>query len=364
MTKRSFRYFLFLLCLSSLSFKTMAGAELSGGIWWAYQNGNGDGIGEFVDPALIIYADDDSSHGRWGFSSELRIGKGSFTNPDNNNSGDNFTLHKAWISYTLSETDKLIIGKSQVPFGWKTSNFWPGDMLQGGYGDQMDVGLKLTGKRDVFAYDAAIYLQDDWGSTSTDTSDDNGHWGIAKAGEETYRKDVTVVVNLDWSPIEYHTFGISLQAGKLRDLVELSTTGDIVDDGEHQAIDLHYYFQKNDFTVKYRYINASRDFRDLDTCVSTPDRCPDAEVKSQRNALRFGYAQNKWGSYLELTSASSNTEGNASDTVYALAPGITYNYGPGWVYLEYLWQDGFINSFGDSGEGDFESLYVSFDFYF
>lgn len=349
----------------------MAGAELSGGAWWVYQNGSDDGLGEFADPALIIYADDDGSHGPWGFSSEMRFGKGSFTNPTSNNSGDSITMHKAWISYALSETDKLFIGKSQVPFGWKTSNFWPGDMLQGGYADQMDIGLKLSGKRDIFSYDGAIYLQDDWGSTSTDSSDDGGHWGSAQDGAETYRKGTTAVANLDWSPIENHTFGISVQAGKLRDLKEfVKENGQRIDDGEHQAVDLHYYFQKDNFTAKYRYIDTSRDFRKLETCTTAavaPDespRCPNLEVSNQRNALHLSYAKDKWNYYIEATSASTDTTGNNSDTVYAFAPGMTYDYGPGWIYLEYLWQDGFIDGFGDVGEGDFESLYVSFDFYF
>jgi hypothetical protein len=62
--------------------------------------------------------------------------------------------------------------------------------------------------------------------------------------------------------------------------------------------------------------------------------------------------------------ASTDTVGNNSGNVKSFAPGVTYQYGPSWIYLEYLWQDGFINSFGDVGEGDFESLYVSVDFYF
>jgi hypothetical protein len=367
MIKKTFYFLLSLTFIFSISFKVMAGAELSGGVWWVYQNGDNDGLGEFAEPALVIYADDDGSHGPWGFSSEMRFGKGSFSNPETNNSGDRLTMHKAWISYTLSETDKIFIGKSQVPFGWKTSNFWPGDLLQGGYGDQMDVGLKLSGKRSIFSYDAALYLQDDWGSTSTDSSDDNGHWGSAVKEKETYRKGPTAVANLDWSPMNNHTLGISFQTGKLRDLKEFKTTKIVSDDGDHQAVDLHYYFQQDNITAKYRYIDMSRDFRKLETCITATvisERCPNLEVSSQRNALHISYAKDKWNYYIEATSASTDTIGNTSNTVYAFAPGMTYDYGPGWVYLEYLWQDGSIDSFGDVSEGDFKSLYVSFDFYF
>jgi hypothetical protein len=95
MIKNPLNYILSILFIYSLSFKVMAGAELSGGVWWVYQNGDGDGYGELADPALIIYASDDGSHGPWGFSSEMRFGKGSFTNPESNNNGDNLTMHKA-----------------------------------------------------------------------------------------------------------------------------------------------------------------------------------------------------------------------------------------------------------------------------
>jgi len=363
MIQKTARFVICFLCICLISGNILADAKLSGGMWWVYQNGEGDGIGEFADPALIIYGDDDGSYGPWGFSGETRIGRGSFTDPANNNSGDSFTVHKAWLSYAFSEDNKVIIGKSQVPFGWKTVNFWPGDMLQGGYGDQMDVGFKFTGKRDVVNYDVAVYLQDDWGKTSTDSSDDNGHWGSGEKDAQTYRKSVTTVLNLDWAPVPHHTFGASFQAGKLRDLVAFSQNSDIADDGDHQALDLHYYYERNDFTLKYRYIDVARDFTQLEACIAS-GRCPDIEVKNQRSALYLGYAHQKWNYFLESTTAKTDTQGNNSGAVTALAPGLSYNYGPGWIYLEYLWQDGFIDRFGDVGEGDFESLYVSFDFYF
>lgn len=352
-------------CLTSLfSGASTAGAELSAGVWWVYQNASeGDGDGEFADPALIVYADDDGSHGPWGFSAEMRIGTGSFTNPASNNSGDNFTMHKAWISYQLDENHLIKLGKSQVPFGWKTSNFWPGDMLQGGYGDQMDVGAKLTGQTAGIHYDVAYYTQDDWGKTSTDTVDDNGHWGSAASGAETYRKGKTLVLNADVPFGNGHTLGLSLQQGELEDLTAFANTGKVKADGEHRALDLHYYFSYNNFNFKYRFVDVMRDFSELDACVAAL-RCPNAEIENQRHAVHLDYAQGKWLYYLEATAASTDTRGNFSGDVKAFAPGLSYNYGPGWLYLEYLWQDGFINSFGDVGEGDFRSLYLSFDFYF
>lgn len=349
------------LTLSSASF---AGAELSAGVWWVYQNASeGDGDGEFADPALIIYAGDDGSHGPWGFSAEMRIGTGSFTGADSNNSGDNFTMHKAWISYQLDEQHQVILGKSQVPFGWKTGNFWPGDMLQGGYGDQMDIGAKLTGQSAGIHYDVAYYTQDDWGKTSTDTVDDNGHWGSAASGAETYRKGETVVLNVDVPFGNGHTIGASAQQGSLVDLTAFAANGSTTDQGDHRAVDLHYTYSHNNFNFKYRYIDVMRDFTELDACVAAL-RCPNVEVENQRHAIHVDYKKDKWLFYFEATTAETDTQGNTADNVTAFSPGVSYNYGPGWLYLEYLWQDGFIDRFGDIGEGDFRSLYFSFDFYF
>ncbi len=342
---------------------SLAGAELSAGIWWVYQNvvsdGSNDADGEFADPALIIYASDDGSHGPWGFSGEMRIGTGSFTDSANNNSGDNFTMHKAWISYQLDENNQIKIGKSQVPFGWKTSNFWPGDMLQGGYGDQMDVGIKLTGKHSGIHYDAAYYTQDDWGKTSTDTVDDNGHWGSST----TYRKGETLVLNADYPFGNGHTIGASFQQGKLEDLTNAAAGGRVPDDGKHRALDLHYTYSKDSFTFKYRFIDVMRDFTELDACVAATN-CANAEIENQRHAVHLDYKVDKWLFYFEATGASTDTKGNDSRDVVAFSPGVSYNYGPGWFYVEYLSQDGFIGRDGDVGEGDFDAIYFSFDFYF
>ena len=350
-----------------------AGAELSAGVWWVYQNVTNSDFnsasfsedldnetgGNFADPALILYADDDGSHGPWHFSAETRIGTGSFTSAANNNSGDNFTVHKAWIGYDLTEDASLKLGKSQVPFGWKTVNFWPGDGLQGGYGDQMDVGLKLSGDAGTIHYDVAYYHQDDWGEDSTDTVDDNGHWGSS----ETYRKLKTGVVNFDWNFIEHHTVGVSAQYGRMQDLQSLqfdtdaSTDGlqaDIAnsnDEGRHLAYD----FGGMDRLLAY----CDPANGEVDTaCIA------DEEVETQRHVVEVGYNHNNWFYYVDAGVASTDTTGNDADDVQFIAPGVRYQYGPGWIYFEYLQSDGDINAYGDVYESDFDAVYVAFDFYF
>ncbi|ASK33383.1 hypothetical protein CEK62_02770 [Alcanivorax sp. N3-2A] len=350
-----------------------AGAELSAGVWWVYQNitdsdfdapGLNEDLdnhtgGSFADPAFILYADDDGSHGPWHFSAETRIGTGSFTNPSTNNSGDSFAVHKAWIGYDVTDNSSLKVGKSQVPFGWKTVNFWPGDGVQGGYGDQMDVGLKYSADAGDIHYDVAYYHQDDWGEDSTDTLDDNGHWGSSS----TYRKIKTGVVNLDWTYMEGHTVGASYQYGRMQDLAE-ADPADRDDSGTHYAYDLHYVFESGPFVAKYRYINARRDFSGMDAFLASASAPVDEVVKTQRHVGELGYRHNSWFYYIDAGVAMTDTSGNDSDDAQYYAPGVRYNYGPGWIYFEYLWSNGDIDTSGDVYDSDFKAAYVAFDFYF
>ena len=351
-----------------------AGAELSAGVWWVYQNitksdftspafsedlDNETG-GNFADPALVVYADDDGSYGPWHFSAETRFGTGSFTDTTNNNSGDNIVVHKAWIGYDVTDNSSLKIGKSQVPFGWKTTNFWPGDGLEGGYGDQMDVGLKYSADVDGgIHYDIAYYHQDDWGEDSTDTVDDNGHWGSST----TFRKIKTGVVNLDWNFMEGHTVGVSAQYGRMQDLAA-PNVANRNDDGTHKAYDLHYMFEKGNWSAKYRFIHAERDFGGMDAFLATTSAPADKEVETERHVAELGYTHGNWFYYVDGGIASTDTAGNDADDVSFYAPGVRYQYGPGWIYLEYLGSDGDIARSGDIYEADFNALYVAFDFYF
>lgn len=352
-----------------------AGTELGAGVWWVYQYVTNSDFnspafnadldretgGNFADPAFILYADDDGGYGPWHFSAEGRLGTGSFTDTANNNSGTNFTVHKAWIGYDINDDNELIIGKSQVPFGWKTVNFWPGDGLEGGYGDQMDVGFKLSGDHGDFHYDLAYYHQDDWGETSTDTVDDNGHWGSST----TYRKIKTGVLNGDWQFAKGNTIGVSYQYGRMQDLVPLQTNPSASNDnGKHQALDLHYIFEMNDFYAKYRFIDTERDFSGMDAFLATASRPADDKVKTQRHVVELGYKRDRWFYYIDGGVASTDTKGNDTSDVQFYAPGVSYKYGPGWLYLEYLWSNGDINRNGDIYAADFRAVYASFDFYF
>lgn len=343
----------------------MASPDISGGLWAVYRyvmdtdfsnadERDDETFGDIDGEALILYVDGDHKESGWFYSGEMRFGPGSFTDPFNNNTGDNFTLHKAWFGYNLTDTTSVRIGKSQVPFAWKTSNFWPGDMFQAGYGDQMDVGIKLSGDYERFDYDLAYYHADDWGERSTDTVDDNGHWGSSS----TYRKVQTGVANLEYDIIPNQTLAASVQYGRLQDLTSAGETPvDPEDevDGDHYAWALWYHGTFGPAYAKAEFIDMQREL---------PEDLGGAEIENSRIGLEFGYTMDKLFYYLDATWALPNTDGNNADTISAYVPGIRYSYGPGWIYLEYLYQDGFIGSTGQAGEGDFQALYVSMDAYF
>lgn len=351
-----------LLCASGymLGAQAEAAANLSAGVWGTYQYLPGDESntntdGEFTGEALIVYLDGRADKaGNWLYAAEMRFGPGSFTDPDNNATGDEFTLHKAWVGWQLGDNHTLRVGKSQVPFGWKTINFWPGDILLAGYGDQMDVGLKLSGEHTRLHYDLAYYSQDDWGGTSTDTVDDNGHWGSS----DSYRKVQTWVANLTLPISESQRVGLSLQSGQLQDL---SGPADKPTNGSHEAAALYYTAELGKAFVKALYIRQSRE---LPTVFRQAAMLPDT-IENDRYALELGWRQGPWTFYLDASVADpdTNTGGDRVGRVSAFAPGASYDYGPGWIYIEYLWQDGFVDRNGQVGEGDFDALYVSLDFY-
>ncbi|MDR9500068.1 MAG: hypothetical protein RI556_12900 [Hydrogenovibrio sp.] len=347
--------------MTSATVTAHASNNLAGGVWFNYNYNTTDGAdndnnGNFGDEALILYADGAAEEGKgnWSYSAELRVGPGSFTDPDNNSTGDQTALHKAWLGFDFAESHKVIIGKSQVPFGWKTSNFWPGDMLQAGYGDQMDIGLKLTGDMDKVNYSAAYYHQDDWGTDSTDTVDDNGHWGSST----TYRKVQTLVGDLNYPISEDHRIGVSLQSGKLQNLVA-NTDHDV--EGSHQAGVLYY---KGSFGKTFVNAEVMKTQRELpDTYVADAGIAED-QKESTRYAATLGRTSGNWTYYVDASWAQTDTSGNDAGTVYAYAPGVKYNYGPGWIYAEYLDQSGYVGRNGDSHEGNFSALYLTIDFYF
>lgn len=349
--------------LLGFSFEVSASTAMSAGVWFNYtyvddSDVHEETLGDIGYQALIFYIDHKQDDSPWSFSGEARFGTGSFTNSANNSTGDSSVIHKAYMQYQINDTSTLQIGKSRVPFGWATVNFWGGDMLLGGYGDQMDVGIKYSTQTGPLKIDLAYYHADDWGSSSTDTTDDNGHWGT----KQTYRKVQTLVANIDFSLNEDNTIGLSLQKGGLQSLVPSSGVGSVTNapadnavDGDHMGVNLHYHGNFGDFYTKFQYIWIERN----NLPGSTAGTYSKSDIENERAGLTLGMRNNNWHFYFETTMAKNN-----SDTIYAFIPGASYDYGPGWIYFEYTNSDGDIGSNGAVGKSDFEAFFVTIDYYF
>ncbi len=348
-----------------------ASTAISGGIWLNQQQTtestgtntdkrDGQTLGVTNSEALILYIDHQQEDSAWQLSSEWRTGPGSFSDSANNPTGDTSGFHKLWVGYNFSEDRKLFIGKSAVPFGWGTINFWPGDMALGGYADQMDVGVKFSDKQDAISYDLAWYVSDDFGATSTDTMDDNSHWGSST----TYRKVNTAVANVGYDLSASSTIGFSYQQGELQDLTPTSKDSDSTFGG-HNAWDVWYTGTYGNMGVMAQVMGTQRD--GLDKIAAGAD-----EVKTLRQALTVSYATGPFNYYVEYTAASTDTKGNKASDMVAFAPGVSYNYGPGWIYAEYLTQSNYLDTNGDvadmadgkNTESKFSALYLTIDYYF
>ena len=354
----------FLSLITSCS--VLADPKISAGLWFNYsylpgEATNSDTMGSLGDEAFIVYIDDADTSGdknrgerRWQYSAEIRFGPGSFTDRDNNSSGDNFAIHKAWAKYAFADGLSLTAGKSAVPFGWKTTNFWPGDMLLGGYGDQMDVGLAFGDQRFLVDYKLAYLLADDWGTRSTDSLDDNGHWGSSN----TYRKLNTLVTDAQLPVGTTHIIGFSAQHGELQDLSESADGGDTTT-GDHQAWVAYYKGKHENAYLNLQWLKANRSLPSQYRKGANLGK----EIKSDRAALTIGYQHKRWNVYLDASYAKQMS-GADRQKGSAIAPGFSYQYGAGWIYVEYLNQNGFIDRNGGIKAGSFDALYVSADYYF
>lgn len=348
------------LAIAALSaVPAMASDAISGGFWVNHSLYNDDvdevSYGDTNYEALVLYFDHTDDASGWMFSSEFRLGKGAFTDPDNNNTGGHYGFHKAWIGKEFGP-GTVKIGKTAVPFGWKTTNFWPGDEMLGGYADQMDVGVKWSADIGEFNYDVAYFHVDDFGN-STETMDDGGHWGTT----DTYQKAQTFVLNGAYEFAADQKIGASYQVGKLRDVSTTAT--DRPYEGDHSAAVVYYEAAFGDLGVKAQYMITERDLSGLTNVAAA---LQENKIKNDRKAVTVTYAMNDFLFYVDYTNAEAKTDGNDDlvGSADSWAPGMSYNYGPGWVYVEYVTNDGDIDGNGMVYDGDYDAWYFTMDYYF
>ncbi|MBK5937238.1 hypothetical protein [Halorhodospira halophila] len=385
---------------------------LSFGAWVNYtydvdNDANEDRAGDLDLPAGIIYANHE--HGDWFFDSELRFGTGSFQSF----SGDDreWGFKELAIGRHYGEEWTMTVGKTEVPFTYSRFNFWPGERLARGFGDQYNPGIR-------FDFDPANNPMDmsfmfiksqNWGTDTTSQDDGAGvgaigqHWG----SNETYHKINTLVADIGFTQGNFR-HGASFQAGQLANQdgvwdvsgVELDDRFPDADDidtlsgaqetethwaaglyteGSIEAWDLAaqlVHYDQGDVD-EFGELAASDQYTEGPTGVITGNFDPDdgptgvfTQGSGQVMMLSAGLDAGDWYHYGDLTGRSPDSDFDNQDDTYDLVLGTRYNYGPGWIYAELqldniTGEDDGITGDGDAGDRDStQAVYLTMDYYF
>ncbi|MCC3751831.1 MAG: hypothetical protein LLP51_10600 [Halorhodospira halophila] len=356
---------------------------LSFGAWVNYtydvdNDASEDRLGDIDYPAGIIYAN--HQHGDWFFDSELRFGSGSFQSF----SGDSreWGFKELAIGRHYGEEWTMTVGKTEVPFTYSRFNFWPGERLARGFGDQYNPGIR-------FDFDPANNPMDmsfmfiksqNWG-TDTTSQDDGApvgeigqHWG----SNDTYHKINTLVADLGFTQGNFR-HGASFQAGQLANQGIEDEDGNEITAAEE--IETHWaaglYTEGNigawDLAgqlVHYDQGDIDEFYSGLDNAGLDDDAWFETEGSGQVMMLSAGFNAGDWYHYGDLTGRSPDSDFDNLDDTYDLVLGTRYNYGPGWIYAELqldniTGEDDGITGDGDAGDRDStQAVYLTMDYYF
>ncbi len=356
--------------------------SVSLGAWanYTYKNDNDaseDTLGEIDYPSFNIYVNHHPEDTPWYFDAELRIGSGSFQSF----SGDDreWGFKELAVGRELSEQWTMTLGKTKVPFGWKTFNFWPGARMLSGYEDQMNVGIRFDSDA-AGPWDASYMLikSQNWGDDTTSLDDGTfQNWGFnqntnlggrGNGRNNTYRKINTAVGDWGYSAGDTR-YGLSAQVGQLVDQQETSETethyaAALYTEGDYGAFDL------NTEVVYYDQGDPS----DLADGVS--DASYQTRGQGQIAAVSGGYQAGDWYSYVDwnMRFPDSDRSFSTDDTMDTVL-GTRYNYGPGWIYTEVLISNvtdesdpvvdpAYVDPSAQRTGETTETLYVTMDYYF
>jgi len=355
------------LALAAPMSSVMAALEdsVSFGTWFNYTYDNSDDhqntLGEVDYPSFNIYVNHHPEDSVWFFDAELRIGSGSFQSF----SGDDreWGFKELAVGRELNEQWTMTLGKTRVPFGWKTINFWPGARMLSGFDDQMNVGLRLDSET-AGPMDASYMLvkSQNWGSDTTSQDDGTlGHWGFNKSVDNrnsTYRKINTLVG--DWGYTAGNTrYALSAQVGQLVDQDDTDATE------THYAAALYTEGSYGAFDLNTKFVHYDQgDPDELAESVSGGETYQ-TQGQGQIAALSGGYQTGNWYNYVDWNMRMPDEERGTDDTMDAVV-GTRYNYGPGWIYTEVLLSNLTEEEApvgGSPNEID-ENLYITVDYYF
>ena len=309
------------------------------GAWinYEYDNEADETAGNIDYESFNIYANHE--HDDWFFDAEVRFGGGSFQNF----SGDTFEdTTQSWgikelaIGRHYGEEWTMTIGKTSIPFAWSRYNFWPGARQASGFDDSDGTGIRFDWDPVDSQIDSSLMFVKNQNMGDDPTQQDDGTFGFWQGGDQNddlaYYRGNTLIGDIGFTAYDTR-WGFSAQGGQLigYDGSRIGT-----DDTESfWAVSPYFESQLGNFDVSGKLVHY--DLGDDVGGVSTPG-------EGQVAALSAGFAQGDWYHYTDLTmhlpddGSSIVTNGanadDADNTIDAVL-GSRYNYGPGWIYLEY-----------------------------
>lgn len=366
------------------------------GMWLNYEynndtdtSGHDDTYGDANFESFNIYAD--HTHNDWFFTGEVRFGAGSFQGtgiPDAANQAADRNvvgIKQLAIGRHLDEAWTVELGKTAVPFTWSRINFWPGERLTSGFGDQRNLGVKLSGDPEGPVDMSFMFIKNQNFGTDTTSLDDGSlsHWGT----NNTYRKLNTLVADFGYT-IGATRFGVSVQGGQLANQSgsdELDDAGeaegalgDAEETESHWAVGVYTEGRYGPVDLKAQAVHYDQD--QFDEGVLDPDGFQEGLTKGEGQVVGVsaGYDATPWYTYFdwtmrfqdsELAGATNDQRFFGEDRTMDLVLGSRYDYGPGWFYAELLLTN--LTQEDDPAGGFYaregkrnEVLFLTADYYF
>ncbi|MCG5533046.1 hypothetical protein LRF89_06275 [Halorhodospira sp. 9621] len=356
------------------------------GAWFNYNydvdsDASEDRYGDLDFESFNIYAN--HQHGDWFFDGEVRLGAGSFqvsgAGEDADQAADRnvIGIKELAIGRHYGEEWTMTVGKTEVPFTYSRFNFWPGERLASGFGDQYNPGIRFDFDPVNNPMDMSfMYIKSqNWGTDTTSLDDGTlGHWG----SNDTYHKINTLVADLGFTQGDFR-YGASLQAGQLANQNIEDDSGNEITAAEeietHWAAGLYTEGTVGAWDlagqlVHYDQGDIDEFYSGLDNAGIDDDEWFETQGSGQVMMLSAGFNAGDWYHYGDLTGRSPDSDFDNLDDTYDLVLGTRYNYGPGWIYAELqldniTGEDDGITGDGDAGDRDStQAVYLTMDYYF
>lgn len=340
------------------------------GTWLNYTLPEDHNTGGNADyEALILYMNHEADD--WYFDGEARFGSGSFQTFSGNVGEDPQSaigIKQLAVGTDLGENWALEIGKTRVPFTRSRMNFWPGERMTSGFGDQRNLGVKLMGNNPDSPLDMNFMFvkNQNFGSDTTSLDDGTlGQWG----SNDTYNKVNTLVADFGFRITPERRIGLSVQSGQLAN--QAGSGGADAGDKDHlaygeetvghTAVGLYSQCRNGPFETGFQFVSYDQEAFDDDVIDGGNTR-----GTGQAFSIAAAWAEGEqWRPYFDLSMRMPDSDLDQDDTT-DLVLGARYNYGPGWFYFETLTQNLTEEEApvaGTSEETD-TTLMLTMDYYF